>query len=102
MCTRSRPLLIRLASFQQQGLGSPQSNTGGLLMNSQTRLEIRFGLIALALSGLFFVVGAALRGPFDLANPGSYIARSALSPLYLLGWSLILVAAVLSIYGFFG
>ena len=71
-------------------------------MNSQTRREIRLGLIALALSGLLFTLGAALRGPFDLADPGSYIIRAALSPNYVPGWALILVAGLLQLYGSFG
>ena len=71
-------------------------------MNTQTRRETRFGLIALALSALLFTLGAALRGPFDLADPGSYIIRDALSPNYLLGWTLILVGAVLQFHGSFG
>jgi len=71
-------------------------------MNSQTRREIRFGLITLALSALLFTLGAALRGPFDLADPASYIVRTALSPNYVPGWTLILIGAVLQLYGSFG
>jgi len=71
-------------------------------MNSQTRREIRFGLITLALSGLLFTLGAALRGPVDLADPGSYILRAALSPNYVPGWTIILVGGVLQLYGTFG
>jgi hypothetical protein len=44
-------------------------------MNTQTRREIRFGLIALALSGLLFTLGAALRGPITIANLQSYLLR---------------------------
>jgi hypothetical protein len=71
-------------------------------MNTQTRREIRFGLITLALSGLLFTLGAALRGPVDLADPGSYIIRAALSPNYIPGWTIILVGGVLQLYGTFG
>jgi hypothetical protein len=71
-------------------------------VNSQTRREIRFGLLTLALSALLFVLGAALRGPFDLADPGSYIIRAALSPNYVPGWTIILFAGVLQLYGTFG
>jgi hypothetical protein len=71
-------------------------------MNTQTRREIRFGLSALALSGLLFTLGAALRGPVDLADPGSYIIRAALSPNYVPGWTIILVGGVLQFYGTFG
>lgn len=71
-------------------------------MNTQTRLEIRSGLIALALSALLATLGAALGGPFDLADPGAYIIPAALSPIYLPGWMLILVGVVLHLYGLFG
>ena len=71
-------------------------------MNSQTRREISFGLIALALSGLLLTLGAALRGPVDLADLGSYIIRAALSPNYVPGWTIILVGGVLQLYGTFG
>ena len=70
-------------------------------MNSQTQYEIRFGLIALALSGLLFALGIVLRGPVDLADPGS-CCRAAASPTYVLGWTTILVGGVLQLYGFFG
>jgi len=71
-------------------------------MDSQTQREIRFGLVALALSGLLFTLGAALRGPFDFTDPGSYIVRTALSPNYVPGWTIILVGALLQLYGSFG
>ena len=48
-------------------------------MNSQTRREIRFGLIASALSGLLFALAIPLRGPVDLADPG-FCCRAAVSP----------------------
>jgi hypothetical protein len=72
------------------------------IMNTQTRREIRSGLIALALSGLLVTLGAALRGPFDLADPGSSNIRDAFSPTYLPGWPLILIGVVLHLYGLFG
>ena len=71
-------------------------------MNSQTRLEIRSGLLALALSGLLSPLVAALQGPFDLANPGSDSIIAALSPNYTPGWALILIGVVLHLYGLFG
>ena len=71
-------------------------------MNTQTRREIRFGMIALALSGLLFTLGAALRGRVDLADLGSYVIRAALSPNYVPGWTIILVGGVLQLYGTFG
>ena len=70
-------------------------------MNAQTRREIRSGLVALAVSGLFFTLGILLRGAVDLANPASFI-RAAASPYYIPGWALILVGFVLQLYGSFG
>ncbi len=70
-------------------------------MNSQTRREIRFGLIALALSGLLFALGIVLRGPVDLADPGS-CCRATVSPNYVPAWTIILVGGVLQLYGVFG
>jgi len=70
-------------------------------MNSQTRREIRLGLISLALSGLLFALGIALRGPVDLADPGS-CCRAAVSPVFVTGWNVIMVGAVLHLYGLFG
>jgi hypothetical protein len=71
-------------------------------VNIQTRREIRFGMIALALSGLLFTLGAALRGQVDLIDLGSYVIRAALAPNYVPGWTIILVGGVLQIYGTFG
>lgn len=70
-------------------------------MNLQTGREIRFGLIALALSGLLFALGIVLRGPIDLADPGS-CCRAAVSPTYVPGWTIVLVAALPNLYGFLG
>ncbi|HEX9597362.1 MAG TPA: hypothetical protein VF982_10825 [Anaerolineales bacterium] len=70
-------------------------------MNSQTRREIRSGLSALALSGLLFALGIVLRGPVSLADPGS-CCRAAVSAGYVPGWTIILVATLLHLYGFFG
>ena len=70
-------------------------------MHPQTAREINLGLIALALSGLLFAVGIVLRGPVDLADPGS-CCRVATSPAYVLGWTITLVGAVLHLYGLFG
>jgi hypothetical protein len=71
-------------------------------MNTQTRLEIRSGLLALALSGLLSPLVAALQGPFDLANPGSDSIIAALSPTYAPGWTLGLIGVALHLYGLFG
>ena len=71
-------------------------------MNSQTRLEIRSGLLALALSALLSTLVAALQGPFDIANPGSDSISAALSPIYAPGWTLILIGVALHLYGLFG
>lgn len=70
-------------------------------MNSQTQYEIRLGLIALALSGLLFTLGIVLRGPVDLADPG-FCCRAAVSPTFVLAWTIILGGGVLQLYGFFG
>jgi hypothetical protein len=70
-------------------------------MNSQTRREIRPGLIALALSGLLFALGIVLRGPVDLADPGS-CCRVALSAAHVSGWTIILLGGVLHLFGLFG
>lgn len=70
-------------------------------MNSQTRREIRLGLGALALSGLLFALGIVLRGPVDLADPGS-CCRAVLSSAAVSGWTIILVGGVLHLFGFFG
>ena len=63
--------------------------------------RIRLGLIALALSGLFFALGIVLRGEVDMADPESFI-RVADSAAYVPGWTMILVGGVLNLYGFFG
>jgi hypothetical protein len=70
-------------------------------MNSQTRREIRFGLIALALSGLLLTLNVVLRGPIDLADPQALI-RAATSPNWLPAWTIALVGVVLHLYGVFG
>lgn len=70
-------------------------------MSSQTRREIRSGLIALVVSGLLFTLGIVLRGAVDLADVTSFI-RAAASPYYIPGWTMILVGTVLQLYGFFG
>ena len=70
-------------------------------MNFQTRYEIRFGLIALALSGLLLALSTILRGPISLSDPDSFI-RNADSPTYVLAWTLILIGGVLNLYGSFG
>jgi hypothetical protein len=78
-----------------------KASKGGAAMNSQTRREIRSGLIALAVSGLWFTLGIVLRGEVDLADPTSFL-RAAASPYYIPGWAMILVGGVLQLYGFFG
>ncbi len=70
-------------------------------MHPQTAREMNLGLIALALSGLLFAVGIVMRGPVDLADPGS-CCRVALTPTYAPGWTIILVGAVLNLYGLLG
>jgi hypothetical protein len=62
--------------------------------------RIRLGLIALALSGLLFVLGVVLRGEIDMADPESFI-RAASSAAYVPAWTIILVGVVLNLYGTF-
>ena len=72
-------------------------------MNSQTRREVRSGLIALPLSALLFALGIVLRGSAgDLTDPVAYVLRAATSPYYVPGWTIILVGFVLQLYGAFG
>ena len=70
-------------------------------MNVQTGREVRLGLIALALSGLLWTVGIVLRGPADLADPGS-CCRAEFSPAMYVASTVIAVGAMLPLYGFFG
>ena len=71
-------------------------------MRSQAPLSrIRFGLIALALSGLLFALGIALRGEIDIADPEGFI-RAAASPAFVPAWTIILVGVVLNLFGTFG
>ena len=69
-------------------------------MNTQTRREVRSGLIALALSALLFVLGIAWRGP-GFTDPEGAI-RAAASPVFVPAWTILLVGVVLQIYGYFG
>src|SRR5918994_2149188 len=71
------------------------------MMHAQTARDIDLGLIALALSGLLFGVGIILRGPVELADPGS-CCRAAPSAGYVSGWTIILVGGVLHLFGLFG
>jgi hypothetical protein len=71
-------------------------------MNSQTRREIRSGLMALVGSSLLFVLGIILRGPIpSVAIPASF-SLAAASVNYVAGWTVILFGFVLQLYGFFG
>jgi len=70
-------------------------------MNSQTRIEIRSGLIALALSGLFLTLGIPLRGPIPINDPEAIIHTTGSSG-FLSGWILILIGGVFHTYGTFG
>jgi hypothetical protein len=70
-------------------------------MNSQTRREIRSGLIALALSGLLLTLGILLRGPVAITNPEAMI-QAAGSPGFLPGWILLVFFGVFHVYGTFG
>jgi hypothetical protein len=70
-------------------------------MTTQTRREIRFGLVTLVLSGLLLTLGTALRGPIDLADLGSLI-RAAASPNYVTALIIVLFGGVLQVFGAFG
>jgi hypothetical protein len=71
-------------------------------MNTQTRREIRSGLIALVGSSLLFVLGIILRGPIpSVAIPASF-SPAAASANYAAGWTMILAGFVLQLYGYFG
>jgi hypothetical protein len=71
-------------------------------MNTQTRYEIRLGLIALALAGLLFLLSIGLRGgPFDLTDPGA-CCRAAFSPTYMLALTFGTPAPLLNLFGFLG
>ena len=69
-------------------------------MKTQTRLELRFGLLALGLSGLLFVLSIAVRGPLD-RNPASLMA-AALSSNFVPGVTIGLIGGLVHIYGLFG
>jgi hypothetical protein len=70
-------------------------------MNSLIRRDVRFGLVALALSGLLLSLGIPLRGPIPITNPEAII-RTVDSPGFLPGWILILVGGMFHVYGTFG
>jgi hypothetical protein len=70
-------------------------------MNTQTRREIRLGLIALVLSGLLLTLGIPLRGPIPITNPEAIIQTSD-TPGFVPGWILILVGGMLHTFGTFG
>lgn len=71
-----------------------------MTMNTQTRLEVRLGLIAQILVGLFFTLGVAIRGPLD--RDTASLMRAALSANFGRGAVISLVGAVLQIYALFG
>ena len=69
-------------------------------MNTQTRREIRFGLVALAVSGLLFTASVVLRGPIN-TDPVAFMP-AVLSPNFVPGVSLGLIGGLFQIYGLFG
>ena len=70
-------------------------------MNIQTRREIRFGMSALALTGLLFTLSVLIRGPLD--RDPAVLMQAVLSPNFVPGVVIGLIGGVLSIYGnFFG
>lgn len=70
-------------------------------MNSQTRRDIRFGLTALALSGLLFTVATIVRGPMSGLGVESLV-RDGASPNWAMGWAIGVVGSVLMFFGFVG
>jgi hypothetical protein len=70
-------------------------------MNTQTRYEIRLGLIALTLAGLLYTLTVVMRGAVDIADPGA-CCRAAVSPNFVPAWTIGLVGAVLQLFGLFG
>jgi len=70
-------------------------------MNSQTRREIRFGLIAMVLAGLGYTLSVVVRGPLD-RDPAA-LMQAVLAPNFVPGVVIGLIGGVLAIYGdFFG
>ena len=70
-------------------------------MNIQTRREIRFGMSALALTGLLFTLSVLIRGPLD--RDPAVLMQAVLSPNFVPGVVIGLLGGVLNIYGnFFG
>jgi hypothetical protein len=70
-------------------------------MNIQTRREIRFGMSALALTGLLFTLSVLIRGPLD--RDPIVVMQAVLAPNFVPGVMIGLIGGVLSIYGnFFG
>lgn len=66
-------------------------------MNIQTRREIRFGMSALALTGLLFTLSVVVRGPLD--RDPAVLMQAVLSPNFVPGVVIGLFGGVLSIYG---
>ena len=70
-------------------------------MNSQTRRDIRFGLISLALSGLMMTLAAVVRGPLSGLTT-EFLLRDATAPTWAPAWALGVVGSVFQMYGFLG
>jgi hypothetical protein len=68
-------------------------------MNIQTRREIRFGMSALALTGMLFMLSVLIRGPID--RDPAVLMQAVLSPNFVAGVVIGLIGAVLNIYGIF-
>jgi hypothetical protein len=68
-------------------------------MNIQTRREIRFGMSALALTGLLFTLSVLIRGPLD--RDPTVVMHTVLSRNFVPGVLLGLIGSVLNIYGIF-
>ena len=68
-------------------------------MNIQTRREIRFGMSALALTGLLFTLSVLIRGPLD--RDPAVLMQAVLSRNFVPGVVIGLIGCVLNIYGIF-
>jgi hypothetical protein len=66
-------------------------------MNIQTRREIRFGMSALVLTGVMYMLSVLVRGPLD-RDPAA-VMQAVLSPNFVLGVMFGLFGGVLNIFG---
>jgi hypothetical protein len=70
---------------------------GDLPMDKQTRREIRFGMIALILTGVLYTLSVLIRGPLD--RDAAVLMRAVLSPNFVPGVVIGLFGGVFNIFG---